>query len=112
MTDQEASVRLWLDAYAAMMFELLPAATVGRDAVVDRQRSAMLERIIDVRVYLRDTAAQAPGPHAAIRELNTYADHTHSCKVGETGDHDDCNCGYNEAQEACGLASPAQGAAK
>jgi hypothetical protein len=41
--------------------------------------------------------------HAAIVELNTYADHTHSCKVGETGDHDDCDCGYNAAQEACGV---------
>lgn len=42
--------------------------------------------------------------YTAIRELNTYADHTHSCKVCETGDHDDCDCGYNEAQKSAGLA--------
>ena len=41
--------------------------------------------------------------HAAVVELNTYADHTHSCRVGETGDHADCNCGYNEAQAAAGV---------
>ena len=32
-----------------------------------------------------------------IVELISYADHTHSCKVCETGDHDDCDCGYNDA---------------
>ena len=33
-----------------------------------------------------------------IDELITYADHTHSCKVCETGDHDDCDCGYDDAE--------------
>ena len=33
-----------------------------------------------------------------LDELISYADHTHSCKVCETGDHDDCDCGYNDAE--------------
>ena len=54
MNDTEAQVRIWLEAYAAMMMEHLPPAAPGNNPTY---RGDMLERIIDVRVYLRDTAA-------------------------------------------------------
>ena len=40
---------------------------------------------------------------AAASELWTYSDHTHTCKVNDTGDHADCDCGYIAAEAACGI---------
>jgi hypothetical protein len=37
------------------------------------------------------------------REVYRFSDHTQSCQVGKTGNHDDCTCGYTNTVRGCGL---------